>query len=297
VFVVIPVHNRRDLTLKCLYSLSLQTHPAILTIVVDDGSTDGTAEAISKDFPATIVLRGDGNLWWAGATNLGVKYVLGRAKRGDYILTLNNDTEVSPDYLSILADAANSHPQCLIGSVAVTSEDHQTIADGGVRIDWRTAKFTRLSRGKRYDSAIQENKSLVPVDVLSGRGTLIPVEVFRHIGPYDEVRLPHYGADYEFSHRAKKNGYELFVHYGAVVNSDVSATGLNNENRMLSWKELGKSFFSIRSPNSIRYRWNFARLTCPPLMLPSFFLFDMGRVVIGALRNSMATKSICVSST
>ncbi len=289
IYVVVSVYNRKDVTLSCLSSLSKQTYENKKIIVVDDGSTDGTSEEIGRHFPSTIILKGDGNLWWTGATNLGVQHVLKQARDEDFILTLNNDLTVSPNYLEVLHSAASAHRGSLIGSISVSDEDGSKVSDGGVRINWLTAKYIRLSRGKKYEEVISDSRALLqPVDFLPGRGTLIPVGVFRKIGVYDFARLPHYGADYEFSHRAKKNGYGLFIHYGAVVKSDVSSTGINNENRVLGWRELGKSFFSIRSPNSISYRWNFARLTCPMSRLPLFFAFDIGRVVIGALRNQLS---------
>ena len=73
--IVTPVYNRRDITLQCLKSLSrlncegLQIH----TIIVDDGSTDGTSEAIKKDFPEVEIIKGDGNLWFSEGTNVGIR--------------------------------------------------------------------------------------------------------------------------------------------------------------------------------------------------------------------------------
>ena len=69
--IVIPVHNRREFTRQCLACLAVQTYRNVQTIVVDDGSTDGTDIMISQEFPDVVVMRGDGNLWWTEATNWG----------------------------------------------------------------------------------------------------------------------------------------------------------------------------------------------------------------------------------
>ena len=97
IYIIIPVHNRKEYTKNCLLSLRKQTEKNFKTVIIDDGSTDGTAEMLAKEFPEVHVIKGDGNLWWAAATNLGVKYAL--KNDADFILTLNNDTIASENYL------------------------------------------------------------------------------------------------------------------------------------------------------------------------------------------------------
>lgn len=71
IYIIIPVHNRKHFTRECLLSLRKQTFQNFKVIVVNDGSSDGTGEMIEKEFSDVILLKGDGNLWWTGATNLG----------------------------------------------------------------------------------------------------------------------------------------------------------------------------------------------------------------------------------
>lgn len=275
IFIIIPVYNRKSLTKKCLISLGKQTFNNYIIIVVDDGSTDGTSEMIQNEFPEVVLLHGDGNLWWTGATNVGVEYALVHADQDDYILTLNNDTVVRYDYIQTLLNSASKYPKSLIGSISVSDEDESTVVDAGVRINWLTAKYTNLAKGRQYKGILRADSLIKQVDVLPGRSTLIPIEAFREIGLYDFKRLPHYGADYEFSHRAKMKGYKLLINYEAVVISNVKMTGLNNRVNKLKWSDLVKSFFSIRSPNNLKYRWNFARLCCTGWRLPVFLGFDV----------------------
>jgi GT2 family glycosyltransferase len=209
---------------------------------------------------------------------------------GDYILTLNDDTVVCPDYLQTLLDAAGKHPNSLIGSIAVSSEDESTVVDGGVYVNWLTAKYTNRGKGSKYADLLGEGITTHAVDVLPGRGTLIPGEVFKNIGLYNEKLLPHYGADYEFSRRAQKRGYTLFIHYGAVVISKEKETGLNNRTKNLGWGNLMKSFFSIRSANNLKQRRRFARLCCNKWQFPLFYLCDSGRVIAGSLLYQIGIK-------
>jgi len=111
-WVCIPVYNRIHFTLKCLESLSRQDYPHYTVVVCDDGSTDGTAQAIEDQYPQVVVLHGDGNLWWTGATNRCVEYAIQHATDpGDCVVTLNNDLEVPENYLSSLANAALKYPE------------------------------------------------------------------------------------------------------------------------------------------------------------------------------------------
>ena len=258
--------------------------------MIDDGSSDGTSEMIQKEFPEVVLLNGDGNLWWTGATNLGVKYVLENTVQADYILTLNDDTIIQPNYLETLLECAAKHQRSLIGSIAIKNDDRMTIEDGGVKINWCTAKFKFLVRGKKYKIIVNEEPTVIPVDVLSGRGTLIPLETFHEIGLYDFLRLPHYGADYEFSHRAKKKGYNLFINYRSAVVNKVESTVNDNEYKSFKWSGFSKKLFCKGSPLCMRYRFNFARLTCPKLLLPSYCLFDIGRIIIGTFRSQLKYK-------
>ena len=89
-----PVFNRLEQTktaLKCIQNQLIDEE--LRTIVIDDGSTDGTSEYLQQN-PSLNVLQGDGSLWWGGSIELGLQYVLREASPDDWILLLNNDTTV-----------------------------------------------------------------------------------------------------------------------------------------------------------------------------------------------------------
>lgn len=287
VFVIIPIHNRLAFTRACLASLREQSFRDFTIVVVDDGSTDGTHVALTTEFPEATLHWGDGDLWWTGAMNQGLEWVIPRAGRHDHVLALNNDTALPPDYLETLLGLATRHPNALIGSVAVSWDDHERIVDGGVRIDWRTTRSTSPARGLTWSQAVKRLDDAVPVSVLSGRGTLIPVEAFRRVGFYDQKRLPHYGADWEFARRAQRGGFELLMSYHARVFSRDGATGLRPSTQTLSAREFVQAFVDVRSPNNLRYRWNFARLCAEPGAFPMFLAADVVRTVGGGVRHQV----------
>lgn len=281
VSVVIPVRNRRDFTQACLESLAAQTLPHT-TVVVDDGSTDGTPEMVRERFPDVVLLRGGGDLWWTGATNLGVAWVLRHCRAADLVVTLNDDTLLPPEYLERLTSPAYGRPRALFGSVAVRAEEPDVILDGGTRIDWWRAKAVGTRRGDRLRTAFPHG-GLHPVDVLSGCGTLVPVRAFLELGPYNARRLPHYGADWEFSRRAARAGYDLLLNADAVL-ARRSSTGLHADVASGGLTTLVRSLTSRRSATNLAARVNFALLAAPRRAVLPYLGCDLGRVVLGSLR-------------
>ena len=286
VFVVIPVHDRIEYTLACLESFSQQTCPNVTVIVVDDGSTDGTKAVVQQRYPSTVVLSGDGSLWWAGATNRGVFWALGRARAEDFVLTMNNDTVVSPGYVDLLLSAAREHPHTLIGSMAVDMGEEGMALDWGLRVRWWIGGSVRdvPPVAPFLDSPIPDCRA---VDVLPGRGTLIPIGAFRALGPFDQTSLPHYGADYEFSRRAYSHGFGLLINRASVVRSHADATGLNPRLQKLGLLEFLRSFTSIRSHRSLLYTWRYSRLCLPPLQAAVFFVAMSVRNLVSGVRDQV----------
>lgn len=268
-------------------SLREQNYRDFRVVVVDDGSTDGTYASLTADFPEVTLLWGDGELWWTGAMNRGLEWVLPRADRCDHVLALNNDTAVPPDYLETLLALSARRPSALIGSMAVSWDDPERIVDGGLRIDWRTTRSASPAAGLTSTQAAERLEEAEPVSVLSGRGTLIPIEAFRRVGPYDQKHLPHYGADWEFARRAQRSGFDLLVTCRARVFSHEDTTGIHPSTQTLGWRGFLSAFVDMRSPNNLRARWNFARLCAQPGAFPCFFAVDLVRTVGGGVRKQL----------
>lgn len=285
--IVIPVHNRREFTRQCLACLTVQTYRNVQIIVVDDGSTDGTDIMIAQEFPGVVVMRGDGNLWWTEATNWGVRYARQHEdkRQENFVLTLNDDTRVEPDYLQTLLDAYRKHKPCLIGSVSVDSANPDKIEFAGTATELYTAGGRHLAKdyGFQYQELLRQT-SFVESDSLPGRGTLIPLEVFEQIGLYDSQNYIHYMSDIDFSVRARKAGYRLIVNASSLVYEYVNATNALIT-RQAGWREFWAGFTSFKSPTNLKIRYRFAITHSKTKVI--YFLFDVSRICAGFVLRKM----------
>jgi GT2 family glycosyltransferase len=285
IYIVIPVHNRKAYTRACLTYLRAQTYRYFRTIVVDDGSTDGTAEMLRAEFPEVAVCRGDGNLWWTEATNVGIRHALQQADPTgqNFILTLNDDVQIAPDYLRQLLDTYYQQgTPCLVGSVCVDASRPDCLTFAGVRLNLFVGGQTDLATRDYANSyaRLMAQTAQVRSDALSGRGMLIPFAALAGVGLFDARRYPHYLSDIEYSLRAKKAGYVPVVSVGAVVREEVAATGFAFRKK-LTVRQFWYSLRSIKSPVQLRPRYHFARQHSPLGLL--HFVGECARIVGGFL--------------
>lgn len=259
VYALIPAHNNKPEVLQVLRCLERQRYGDLEVLLVDDGSTDGTGEEVRRRFPRVRVLQGDGQLWWTGANVLGVSDVTERARTGDFILLLNNDVSMDDDYVGELVKCSEHLGRAIVGSTIVDDERRDCMV-AGLRLD------RRLRVTEQTDAAaIRESEYDDQVDVLPGRGTLVPLEVFRRIGTFNRRRLPHYGADYEFSIRARRAGFRLAVSHRAKVYAKLRITGLYPPDRpRISFAECARLLCSRKSTANLRYYLNYVWLCSEP---------------------------------
>lgn len=261
IFICIPVFNRIDFTRKCLETIRQQSYKEYLVIVCNDGSSDDTADVLASEFPDTIVIPGDGNLWWTGGINECVNYALKVAKSDDYIFTLNNDTELLPNTLQKLIQFASFKSNTIIACGNYFINDKSKL---------ESTAFCKKSKGifPEYhkplftwgEDASKLKKDFYEVSSVSGKGVLIPIKIFLHIGVYNSDKLPHYHADTEFTRRAFQFGYKIYFVPNAVVYTHQDASGIGQVNSKVSISEFFRSFFSMRSENHLQSLYNRSRL-------------------------------------
>lgn len=270
IHIIIPVFNRWHFTKSCLIHLKKQTFSNFKIIVVDDGSTDNTAENLANEFPDVIVLRGDGSLWWTGGINLGLQYALN--KDAEYILSLNNDTLPKADYIEKLMESALTKPNSLIGSTGVNVET-KAINFCGERKLWLTDSVEDLR--KEIDKS--QTKQLFKVSHFPGRGLLIPKKIFDTIGLFDEVKFPHYLADYDFTFRASREGFDIYCSLDAQLGTYPEASGANELIANKNWGNYKEHLFGMKGAANLKYYFTYVFRHCPWYLIPISISFGTAK--------------------
>ncbi len=199
VYVIIPVHNRKAITIQCLDTLDKNGDlKKYHVIVVDDGSTDGTSEEINSSYPSVIILAGDGNLWWTGAIKQGMEYAY--EKGAEYFIWLNDDCLVDSHTFDDLVSFCKTHIDSIIGCQGVDFNNHNIICFGGKRKQWMNHHMLDCPKGE-----------IIQCDLLSGNLVCIPRAVINKINYPNSYTVPHYGGDSSYLIKARKSGFKIFV--------------------------------------------------------------------------------------
>lgn len=278
VSIVTPIFNGIEHTLAYLESLSGCSYPNYEVIIVDDGSTDGSGCIIAANFPDVRILQGDGNLWWSGGTNMGIRDALARGT--DFVLTLNNDVKVAPDFLDALVSAARENPGAIIGGKIYFMDDPERIWSAGGKLDWLSGKtLVQIGHGQLDRDEFCRRE---PMDFLTGMNVLIPSAVFDKIGLYDDVHFPQYHGDSEFTLRARKWQIPIIFEPAAKVWNRVESTFMQRflQGRRFDLQTVRELLTSFRSPMRLSCYWLLHWRFCPLLLIPWAFSLRLLRVAL-----------------
>jgi len=205
VAIVLVSWNQREDALACLASLGRMRWPEKTVVLVDNGSRDGTVEAVASAFPDTVILRQDRNLGFAGANNAGIRAALERGV--PYVLLLNTDTVVDEDMMAPLVAAMDRDPRLgIAGPKMYFFDPPDRIWFAGGHTDPDTGHSAHLRFGETDDGRAEEDP--VPCSFVTGAGMFVRSEVFDRIGLLDESYF-HTAEDNDFCIRAARAGFGL----------------------------------------------------------------------------------------
>jgi GT2 family glycosyltransferase len=194
---LITCHNRKAKTLACLeklYRSNLPKSYSLDVFLVDDGSIDGTADAVKTAFSQVKIIIGNGSLYWNRGMHLAWQ-TAAHEKDYDYYLWLNDDTYVFENTLDVLLSAADATKNEAIIVAASCSNTTGELTYCGFQSD-----------GNKVSPA----DKLVQIDMFNGNCVLVPKFVHQAIGNLDPL-FHHSIGDFDYGLRARKKGIKSFV--------------------------------------------------------------------------------------
>ena len=218
--VITLTWNQRQDTLECLESLGHLTYANYRIILVDNGSTDGTVEAVRERYPAVELIVNAQNLGFQGGFNAGLRHALNTG--ADYMFVMNNDTSVQPDILDeLIKQAAPSDVGMLSPKIYYAYEPDRIWSVGGdcnpVTLEMTHKGDNQLDRGQ-WERVIER-------DFLVGCAMLMKRSMLEQIGLFDTGYHPIYYEDVDLCVRARQAGFRLLLVPSAKMWHKVSASG------------------------------------------------------------------------
>ena len=252
IYILLPVHNRKNVTKKFIDSLSRQTYKNYHLVLIDDGSTDGTSEMTARRISEVTVLKGEGDWWWGGSLHQGYMWLKSaNIEPDDFVLISNDDVIFGTDYIEkgISSLAERKGPAIILSHVYTLDGE---FCESGMHVDWKSFTFS---------AADNENS----INCAATRGIFMRAATFLKIGGFYPKMLPHYLSDYEYTIRAFNKGVSMFADPAVKLYIDVKTTGYYNSSEIDNEAFLNflKKFFSKKYVNNPIYKINFLILACP----------------------------------
>ena len=248
IHIVIPVFNGWKQTKVCLDALRASEYKNLEIIVVDHGSTDKTKIALPVQYPDVLHVLGDSSLWWAGATNLGIRTAISMG--AERIMLLNNDCYITPKTIETLVRHGEKTGEAVIAPVQRDYDTDKIVCTTG-----RECFLLGFPGLPSYTVVTNksDNATLVPTQLIfGGRGVIIPVSVFKRIRVFNEIDLPHYYADHDFYLRCRKQDVPLYIALDSKVYIDQSRTSTAARFQEMTLREFYQTLFNRRSHRNWR---------------------------------------------
>jgi GT2 family glycosyltransferase len=211
---VVLSFNKREHTLRCLESVRRLQYQSKVVLVVDNASSDGSAEAIASEYPEFHLLRSPENLGAAGGRNLGIRW-LDEQLDYDYLLFLDDDTVVDVLLADVMIGRMRAEPATgLVTPRAYRTGSGKVLASaGGMHVRLGLGSITDIGAGE--DDAGQFTHSTT-VDSCVGFAVLARRDAIQRCGGFDDRYNPYGWEEVDLSLRVRKAGYLIRYEPGAL---------------------------------------------------------------------------------
>jgi len=272
VWIIVLNYNGKAYTLDCLESLYRTDYPAYKVVVVDNGSKDGSADAVRAAYPQAEVVETGANLYYAGGNNVGIRLALDSG--ADYVLLLNNDTVVGEGLVRELVAAMRECPDAGLAGPMIY---YYPPKPGGRELIWYAGGIVDFGRGLTAHRGLREEdkgqySGVEDTGYITGCGMLATRECLENTGLLD-TSFVMYAEDADLSIRAEKAGYRLLFVPKAVMWHKVSST-MGGEFSPSKIKRKIKSNLLLFARHARPYHW----LTIPFYVLARAAKFFFSRV-------------------
>lgn len=259
--------NAYDYTSKCLDTLNTCDRSLFDAIIIDNNSSDGSSDRLEKKYSWTIILRNPVNGGFTGGNNVGIRYAL--EKDYEFIMLLNNDTEVESNFLKPLLARMDEHPDfAAVQPKIYYNHDRNLLWNAGGILRKGISKPVTIGDGATDHPKFDQSRS---VDWITACCIMTRSELVRKVGPQNEIFF--YGSydDVDWSLRLTDGGkFQLFYEPGSVIYHDAGVAGKGDMP--------GKEGFMKPFVHYLTQRNNlfFIRLHTSVWMMPTTIMYQLG---------------------
>jgi GT2 family glycosyltransferase/2-polyprenyl-3-methyl-5-hydroxy-6-metoxy-1,4-benzoquinol methylase len=238
VSIIIPVYNQLDLTLRCLKAIQDNSSAASAEIIVlDDASHDETAK-ILPSIPGVRYIRNHTNLGFLRSCNRAASEA-----RGEYLVFLNNDTEVLENWLDQMLAVFEHHEHVGIVGAKLIYPDGRLQETGG--LVWSDG--SAINFGRDDDPTRPEYSYVREADYCSAACLLIKASLFRNVKGFDELFAPAYYEDVDLAFKVREQGHKVMCQPAAqVIHAEGGTCGTDLNSGVKSYQQINAKKFSAK---------------------------------------------------
>lgn len=297
VAIILVNWNGYGLTKSCIKSLQKITYTNFSIVLVDNGSVDNSGQRLKEKIPGLVYLQNEQNLGFTGGNNVGISHALNKGY--DYVLLLNNDTVVEPDFLNLMVSFLEEHPNYGAAQPKILYERKRNILwnAGGGYFKWLEMTWSIGIGQEDKDQFNQERDT----PWITGCCFLVKASCIRKVGLLDDDYFAYY-EDVDWSFRMRKKGFRLRYIPASVIYHVAGASSISKQktkegtvNPIVHFYRIRNHLFLIRSHgNTLSFSLSLVYQSIKNLLFMLFFIIrgrsKKAKAVHGGFKEGLFSK-------